>query len=171
MARRRSRRAWPPRITVAKRGMWLVNIDEKALEMNFVESRLLGIQIDETGREVVMSLIEASGARFALQLHGVERLLINEVRQQNIVEDLTHWKRGAPSVALRQAAFALMAGVPEKDCGVELVAVARSVMDRVVRGELEMIEISAVFGAQALASLRSMTVRTGLETPGAQSIA
>jgi hypothetical protein len=128
--------------------------------MSFVESRLLGIQVDETGCEAVLSFVNTKGEKFALQLHGVERLLANEVRQQNVVEELTHWKRGDPVEGLREAVFALMTGSAEKDCSPQLGVVACAVVDRVVRGELEMLEISAVFGAQVLASFASMSVPT-----------
>lgn len=128
--------------------------------MKFVESRLLGIQVSETGREVVLSFVDTQGEKFALQLHGVERLLANEVRQQNVVEEMTHWKHGGHAEGLREAAFALMTGVTEKDSAPPLAAVACAVVDRVVRGELEMLEISAVFGAQVLASFASMSAST-----------
>lgn len=55
-----------------------------------------------------------------------------------------------------------MTGVAEKDCGPQLAAVAYNVVDRVNRGELEMIEITAVFGAQVLATFASMNVRTAV---------
>jgi hypothetical protein len=51
-----------------------------------------------------------------------------------------------------------MTEVAEKDCAPQLAAVAREVVDRVTRGEIELMEISAVFGAQVLASFASMTV-------------
>ncbi len=126
--------------------------------MGFMESRLLGVQIDETGREAVFSFIDTQGERFAVQLHGVERMLVNELRQQNVVEEMTHWKRGAVPAGLRDVAFALMTGRDEKDCTPQLAAVACDVEDRVTRGELELMEISAVYGAQVLASFASMTV-------------
>lgn len=126
--------------------------------MEFMESRLLGIQIDEAGREVVLSICDTNGKKFILELHGVERLLVNELRQQNVIEQMTHWTRGEPTVELREAAFALMTGVSEADCGAQLAAVAVSVVDRISRGELEMIEITAVFGAQILASFASIGV-------------
>lgn len=127
--------------------------------MNFVESRLLGVRVDETGREASLSIREKSGAKFDLELHGVERLLVNELRQQNIIEDATHWTSGKAQTTLREAAFFLMTGVSERDCGEQLAQVAAAVVDRVVRGELEMLEITAVFGAQIIASFTSMTVR------------
>ncbi|PTT89688.1 hypothetical protein DBR42_07390 [Pelomonas sp. HMWF004] len=128
------------------------------IAMRFMESRLLGIQIDETGREVVLSLRDTEGAKFAVELRGVQRLLVNELRQQNVVEAMTHWKHGEPLDGLRDAAFALMTGVAEEDCSPQLAAVASAVVGRVVSGELELMEISAVFGAQLLASFTSMTL-------------
>lgn len=126
--------------------------------MKFMESRLLGIQTDEAGREVVLSICDTNGKKFVLELHGVERLLVNELRQQNVIEQMTHWTRGEPTVELREAAFSLMTGVSEADCGAQLASVAVSVVDRVSRGELEIMEITAVFGAQVLASFASIRI-------------
>ena len=131
----------------------------RAQHMNFVESRLLGIQIDETGRHVVLSFIDTACAKFSFELNDVERLLINEVRQQNVMEGMTHWTQRAPSEGLREAAFALMTGATEKDCAPALVAVALNVVDRVVSGEISILETRAVFGAMILASFGSMSLR------------
>jgi hypothetical protein len=128
--------------------------------MKFIESRLLGVQIDKTGRTVLLSIIDAGGTPFTLTLHGVERLLINELRQQNIIEEMTHWSQGMSGVDLRAAAFFLMTGGSEEDCGQQLATVANTVVDRVVRGELEVMEITAIFGAQILASFASMTIQS-----------
>ena len=127
--------------------------------MEFIESRLLGVQIDKTGHEALLSIIDTSGIQFTLKLYGVERLLVNELRQQNVIEEMTHWTKGGSEADLREAAFYLMTGGVEKDCGPQLAMVASSVVDRVVRGELEMMEITAIFGAQILASFASMTIQ------------
>jgi hypothetical protein len=129
--------------------------------MKLMESRLLAIRIDDSGHEVVLSFIDTQGVRFSLQLHGVERLLVNEMRQQNVVEELIHWKRGVHLDAVREAAFALTTSASETDCTAQMAAVALEVADRVVRGELEMLEISAIFGAQVLASFSSMSTTAG----------
>jgi hypothetical protein len=111
------------------------------------------------GRHVVLSFVGASGAKFLLELIGVERILVTEMRQQNIMEAMTHWVRGSPSDGLREAAFALMTGVDEKDCAPALLEVVQGVIDRVARGELSMIETHAIFGAQILATFSSMVTR------------
>ena len=130
--------------------------------MKFMESRLLGIQIDKTGREVLLSIVDTSGTQFDLKLHGVERLLVSEFRQQNVIEDMTHWTQGRSDLALREAAFFLMTGGAEGDCEPQLATMANAVVDRVVRGELEIMEITAIFGAQILAAFTSMTIQSGL---------
>ncbi|WOI44903.1 hypothetical protein [Acidovorax sp. BLS4] len=127
--------------------------------MNFVESRLLGVQIDDAGREISLSIVGSDGAKFFLELHGIERFLINELRQQNIIENMKHWTQGTEDSSLRDAAYFLMTGVAENDCEPRLATIAHAVVERVLRGELEMVEITAVFGAQILASFTSMTLR------------
>lgn len=129
--------------------------------MNFVESRLIGIQIDETGREAALSLIGTDGVKFVLELHGIERLLITEMRQQNVVEDMLQWGAGDNSDELREAAFELMTGGAPQHCSQALATVVEEVVARVGRGELSMVEIRAIFGAQVLASFTSMTIRAG----------
>ena len=126
--------------------------------MKFIESQLLGIQIDESGRELVLSLLEQGGARFALKLHGVERLLINDFRQQNVIEEIIHWRCGHPLEGLREAAFALIANIAEKDCAPQLAEVVSAATDRISRGEIEMMEISAVYGAQVIALFQSVSL-------------
>ena len=127
--------------------------------MDFIESRLVGVQVDRTGREVSLSIIASNRIAFTVKLHGVERLLISEMRQQNVIEDMTHWTREKLDAPLREAAFFLMTGSAEEDCGPALAVVANAVVDRVSRGELEMMEITAIFGAQIIASFVSMSIQ------------
>lgn len=128
--------------------------------MEFIGSRLLGVQIDKTGHEALLSIIDTNDTQFTLKLHGVERLLIDEMRQQNVIESMTHWVQGMPEASLREAALFLITGGSEKDCGSPLSMVASNVVDRVVRGELEMMEITAIYGAQILALFASMTIQS-----------
>ena len=129
--------------------------------MNFVESRLLGVQIDESRQEVSISGKNSIGKNFELKLHGVEKIIVNDFRQQNIIEDMTHWtvSASASDVALRESVFFLMTGATESDCNSKLFQVALAVIDRVITGELEMLEITAIFGAQVIASFTSMNIR------------
>lgn len=128
--------------------------------MNFVESRLIGIQLDETGREVVLSLVETGGKRFALKLQGLEKLLVNEMRQQNVIEGLVHWAKCDASPALREAAFWLIAGAAEVACPPEAAIAIDKALDRVARGDLELIEITAIYGAQVIAACAAMTLQS-----------
>ena len=48
--------------------------------MNFVESRLLGVKVDDSGREISLSITCANGDRVVLDLRSVERFLIHEMR-------------------------------------------------------------------------------------------
>jgi hypothetical protein len=125
--------------------------------MQFMESKLLGIQIDETGREAVLSFIDAGGVKFTMNLHGVEKIVINEFRQQNVIENMKHWRRTNELSEMRAAAFTLITGAVEKNCSPQLAMVVQDVENRIMSGELELMEITAIFGAQIIALFTSMT--------------
>jgi hypothetical protein len=125
--------------------------------MNFYEARLSGVQTDESCLEALLSIIDKEGSRFTLRLEGLERLLVDEFRQQNVIEEVRHWTR-TYSADLRASAFLLLTGISENKCSQQLSATVDAVLDRVARGELEILEVSAIFGAQVLASFKSLTV-------------
>ena len=127
--------------------------------MKFIESRLLGVRIDDASHEALFSIVDTDGVHYTLTLHGVERLLVTELRQQNVIEELTHWQKEATGASFREAVFLLITGGFEQECDPQLALVAATHLDRVVRGELELMEITAIFGAQILASFASMTIR------------
>ena len=133
--------------------------------MNFVESRLLGVHIDDSGTDVVLSFLDAEGRPFHLNLHGVEKLLVSEMRQQNIVEDVVLWRQGVTRPGFREAAFPLLAGVNESDASDQLSKLIDLAEGRVFRGELELLEITAVFGAQVLASFAKAEFFEGRPVP------
>lgn len=128
--------------------------------MEFIESRLTGVRIDKTGREASLSITQRNGSELTLNLHGVEKLLINELRQQNIIEEVTHWTNEIPKNKLREAASYLVTGGICKDEGSELMIAVDQLVHKVVNGEIEMLEITAIFGAQILASFASITIKS-----------
>ena len=127
--------------------------------MKFVESRLLGIKISETGDTLLLSIVEVGGASFTVNLAGVEKLVISEFRQQNIIEDMTHWKQGSTDPSAREATFYLMTGGPEETCDPNLVNVVNAVVKRIESGDIELMEITAIFGAQIIALFASLTIQ------------
>ncbi len=144
---------------IATLNCWCISLIWMGNLMNFVESRLLGVKVDDSGRKISLSITCGNGDKVVLDLHGIERFLVHEMRQQNIIENLTHWEKGEQSIDLREAAYFLMTGMAEIDCESQMGAIANSAIDRVMQGELEILEITAVFGAQVIASFKSLTVR------------
>lgn len=124
----------------------------------FCRKQIAGIEIDDSDYEISLSIINVTGNKIVLELHGVERFIAHEIRQQNIIEDITHWKRGGQFAVLREAAY-FLTGMAESDCESGL-AVVSSMVNRVMHGELEMMEITAIFGGQIIASFSSLTVRS-----------
>ena len=124
----------------------------------FTESRLLGVRVDEKQQEAVLSIVDTGGTEFIVRLCGLEKLLVEEFRQQNVIEEMRHWRVGALEGDWREAVNFLIAGAASTDSDPQLAKVVAAVVDRIARGELELIEISAVYGAQVLASFASMAI-------------
>jgi len=126
--------------------------------MDFIEHRILGIQIDESGRECIVSIAGPSAARYNLTLNNVERLLVTEMRQQNVIEEVIHYEKASDPERVQQAAIALVAVSNSASHTHELDTAVQGLAAKVIQGETEMLEITAVYGAQLLASFESMSV-------------
>lgn len=94
-----------------------------------------------------------------MTLSGVEKLLVNEFRQQNVVEEVVRWGgQGSPSAGLRDVAFQLACGVAETDASPHGVEAAEALVAATLRGDIELLELVPVYGAQVLASFKAMTL-------------
>ena len=126
---------------------------------NLIESRLVGVTIEEDGRLLALSFIKTDGARLLIALQGVERFLLSEMRNQNVVESVTTWSGCCATEELRDTAFALIAGRPEADCDQRFVPVVDEILGRVARRGLVFLELRAIYGAEVLACAESIAVQ------------
>ena len=118
---------------------------------NLTESRLLGISTSSGERSASLSLRTIDGVLITLKVSELERMLVSEMREQNIVDEVVEWtgKRIDPSVLA--SLFFLLANTDEQNCNPVLADKVRETYAKVSRGELILLEISAVYGAQVLA--------------------
>ena len=128
--------------------------------MKFLESRLLGVETFWSKRRAVLSFANAADDRFELKLNGVERLLVNEMREQNIVDEITLWNDKNLTHKAREAAFYLTTGIHENQCDSSQKRVALEAYARVENGDFQLLEISAIYGAQILAMVESIETVT-----------
>jgi hypothetical protein len=118
---------------------------------NLTESRLLGVSTSSGERSASFSLRTTDGVLVTLKAIELERMLVSEMREQNIIDEVIEWtgKRIDPSVLA--SLFFLLANTDEQNCNPVLAETVRETYAKVSRGELILLEISAVYGAQVLA--------------------
>ncbi|WP_146749257.1 hypothetical protein [Paracidovorax anthurii] len=127
--------------------------------VSFIESRLVGVGLNKNGKELTLFITLKGGTDVAIEMHNVDKLLINEFRQSNIIDEVNHWTHESCTDELRQAVFYLTTGRSEDECDCKMLSVATNALECINRGEMEIMEITAIFGAQILASFSSMTIR------------
>lgn len=131
----------------------------------FIESRIIGVSIGETGKEVDITLAGTDGHRYLLGIVGVDRLLVSELREQNVIEEMTHWHHVKNGSDIREQVFFLVAGCSERYCDANLIPIVEKKIDQVLSGNLELLEITAIAGANVLVTFASLKVQLITESP------
>lgn len=116
----------------------------------FVDSHLTSIRCYEKEKRVEFAFALPSGADCLLAVDGVDRMLIHEMREQNIVESVEVYDGTCSEDDLRWAVEMLTTPGGKVD-PIPFAPVIRSVMDRIAMGEQVLLAITPVYGAMVLA--------------------
>jgi hypothetical protein len=122
---------------------------------DFMESRLLGVALNDNNSEVKLSFVDTSARSFSIKLKGIDRLRVDGFREQNVIENFAYWANGQ-SAGLREAVFDLISGRKELECSSEQRAIAESLVSAICNGEVAMLSLTAIYGAEVLATFQSM---------------
>lgn len=125
-------------------------------QWRIVESKIEGIKLTDNGKTAQLDLVSFEGEKATLTLHDVDRIRIDQFREQNIVESIAHWNEHFPQDGLREVAFDLITGRMEGECTDGQKIVVAEFVKAVMDGEREAIAISGVYGAEMLASFGFM---------------
>lgn len=128
------------------------------LDVNLVESRLLEIKLDVDGKNASIVLATTLDARVHMSLAGIKRLLVSELREQNIIESFDCWTGSTQCARAREAIFYLVAGCPETDCEPSIKEVVQEQYAEVLSGRLHLVELAAIYGAQVLALCETVSL-------------
>ncbi len=77
---------------------------------NFVEGYVTGVVINDLEKAVEIFLRDRARATFVVKLKGVERFLVDEMLEQNIIDNVALWKGGNGADDLRSAISWLVSG-------------------------------------------------------------
>ena len=116
----------------------------------FVESHLTSIRCYEKEKRAEFVFALPSGGERLLAVHGVDRMLIHEMREQNIIESVEVYDSTSSEDDMRWAVEMLTMPGGKVD-PTSFAPVIRSVMNRIAMGEQVLLAITPVYGAMVLA--------------------
>jgi hypothetical protein len=128
--------------------------------LNFIESRLLGFTIDASGKEASFTIrtVFDKPRTICLKIHEIENLLMFDVRQQNIIDEIHFWSNQECNDELRNAILLLFRAASEESCHDAMMPTIQSKIDQIVKGDLILMQATAVYGAEFLSIFRSMEI-------------
>lgn len=116
----------------------------------FVDSHLTSIRCYEKEKRVELAFVLSSGADCLMAVDGVDRMLIHEMREQNIVEKVDVYDFTCSEDDMGWA-VEMLTTPGEKIDPIPFEPVIRSVMNSIAKGEQVLLAITPVYGAMVLA--------------------
>jgi hypothetical protein len=120
-----------------------------------IESRLTAAKILDGGKKIEISLSNSLGVPKEIVLEGVDRFLLTEMREQNIVESVCVWRALDDNGQLQCAVAELVLGNAGVECEESVRQIINGVISSVECGEKILLEIRAIYGAEVLALARA----------------
>ena len=129
----------------------------------FIESHLTSIRCYEREKRVEFAFALPSGTECLLTVDGVDRMLVHEMCEQNIVESVEVYDSTSNKDDMRWAVEMLTTPGGQVD-SIAFEPVIRSVINRIAMGQQVLLTITPVYGATvlALATQVSNSIRAGM---------
>ena len=110
-------------------------------------------------RHEVRIVLERGGKRCSLRLEGVDRLVINEFRQQNVVEQIILWTSHSEPADYYPILAEIVSGVTgHGDVGNGLRQIIDDEASAIRAGAKVLMEIEPVYGAHVIALAKRVTM-------------
>jgi hypothetical protein len=123
--------------------------------VEFVESRLTSVKCLEKGKGVELAFSLSDGTERIVVAEGVSRMLVQEMREQNVVEHIEVFDRASKAEDVQQAVKVLIVPCECEDPGVFL-SVIESTTEKIIAGDQVLMAITPIYGASVLLLARKV---------------
>lgn len=128
------------------------------MNINFMESKLVGFSVSNSRKEVSVTVKLIGAKMLKITMYGVEKFVMNEVREQNIIEEIYLWPENSDRQLLKEAAFWLFGNSSEENCIETVRPSVQKAVDRVINGDLMLMDAKAIYGAEFLAAFSAVDI-------------
>jgi hypothetical protein len=114
---------------------------------DLTEARLTSIDVSDDRASCALSLRTIAGVPVTLRAEGLVRLVVDEFREQNIVDRVTVWGSGGDPADYREALTRLLTGREADLSDPAWAPVLAKGFEAIQRGDQVLVELEPVFGA------------------------
>lgn len=126
--------------------------------INFVEARITAISVKEETKSLEIFFKAQDSSVFVLVAHEIDRLLISEFREQNIVDRVHVWDSTSLLRDYRSSLVELLFGSSEIVMSPELGQLVQLAIDEIQSGAKVLFEIEPLYGAAVNLLAKKITV-------------
>ncbi|MDN7466124.1 hypothetical protein [Burkholderia gladioli] len=116
---------------------------------DFVEARIVGIEVDQDAKTATVKIDGRQCRYCTINLQGVERLLVNEFRENNVIDNVKLWK--TDGLGLREALAVLISSSNELAQQAVFGSEIERSRNQVASSTHVLLEIEPVYGAGIIA--------------------
>lgn len=125
---------------------------------NFVEARMTAITIKEEISGLEISFRGQDATKFTLVAEGVDRLYVDELREQNIVDQIHIWDSTSVPHEYHSSLVELVSGSSEINIPLDLQSLVDREVLAIQKGDKVFFETEAIYGATVSLLARKITV-------------
>lgn len=125
---------------------------------NFVESRITAISVDDAKSALEISFRAQDRSVFVLVANEIDRLLVSEFREQNIVDRAHFWDSTSLSSDYRSSLVELLFGANETEISLDLRPLVQQAIDEIQSGDKVFFEMESLYGASVNFIARKITI-------------
>lgn len=126
----------------------------------FIESHLTGVAIDDSQRLIRIYLRDVAHQRSIITISGVDRFVVNEMRETNIVECISCWNARSSDADYREALAFLITGKYDDDIDAAFELLIDKASESICKGEKILLEIEPIYGAQVIALAAGISIES-----------
>ena len=128
----------------------------------FAESLLLGVTVDEAERSVAVTVRTAIVRdKFTFMLRGIDRFLLDDMREQNVIDEIMIWDSSAARSDYHDTLAALVGAKAQAGSDDPFAQLVDNLSAEIMSGKKTLIQIVPVAGASIVGLAQEVVLTNG----------
>jgi hypothetical protein len=125
---------------------------------DFIESHITGVTLDDSLRLIKIYVRSIDHQQFTITISGVDRFVINEMREINIIDSISCWNERSSYRDYSESLIFLITGKQDNSDDHAFSVTVEKAKESICKGEKILLEIFPVYGAQVMALAADVSI-------------